>query len=497
MPVSIVPLLLALLPTPQEPDAGGFAALAAQVRTDTLDNGLRVVVLPRGEAPVASFRVYVQTGAIDETSGHTGLAHFAEHMAFKGSRRIGSRDWERERVALAGCDEAWAAYEAAATGRVVASESEITALREAFVAARDAADALSDASAFDRAVEEAGGLDQNASTGADQTQYYVSLPARRLEQWFWLTREQIAAPVLREFYKERDVVMEERRMRSESSPGGALMEALLQTAFVAHPYRDTTIGHMDDLRWLDRPEMEAFWARHYGADRIVIAIVGRVDADEVFRLARRYLGDLPRGEARPPRTSEPLQDAPRSVTVARPASPRALLAWHIPPQTGREALVYEALAELLTGTRASRLTGALVQGEALAASLDADAGVPGSVDPSLFVIAVRPVPGQPLRGLVSRVQQELAACAQSAPDERELAGLRRRMKMRMLRAVASDAGLAAALAQAEADGGGWRTLFERLDALETLSGEEIRVAAARLTADRRTTAYLQTTEEGA
>ena len=202
-------LLSASLFLAQEPS--GFEALAATVHERQLANGLRVLVMPHGDAPVASFHVHVNTGSIDEAAGLTGLAHFAEHMAFKGSRRVGATDWLAERRALDACDDAWKGYERAIAAGVDADQVET--LRVAFERARDAADALCDPGAFDRFMETSGGRNSNASTGADSTSYFVSLPVERMETWFWLTREMLGDPVMREFYKERDVVMEERRMR--------------------------------------------------------------------------------------------------------------------------------------------------------------------------------------------------------------------------------------------------------------------------------------------
>lgn len=488
-------LLLAVVPLLQDPAAEAFAAQAAEVQARTLDNGLRVLVLPRGEAPVASFHVLVETGAMDEELGLTGLAHFAEHMAFKGSRRIGAQDWQRERGLLDACDEAWAEYEAAATGRVAATAEQVEALREAFEEARAAADELSDASAFDRAVEAAGGLDQNASTGVDVTRYFVSLPSERLEQWFWLTREQLGAPVMREFYKERDVVMEERRMRTESNAFGALLEALLQAAFVAHPYRDSTIGHRDDLRWLDRPEMQEFWAREYGAGRMVIAVVGKVDPEEVFRHAQTYLGDLPRGELRGRRTVEPEQAGPREVTVVRPVAPRALMAWRVPALTGRSGLVHQALVDLLAGSNASRLVRTLVFEEQRLAEVTAYAGYPGSLDPTLFLLDLVPVPGQDLEAACARAQELIDGLAETPPGAREMQGVKRRLKMRLLDSLDSHAGVASALASAEALDGDWRSLFATLEQIDALSAAELQQAAAALRVERRTTARLIAEEE--
>lgn len=485
--------LLAFLPAPALPApqaASGFQALAEQMRERTLPNGLRVLVLPRGSAPVASFHIHVAAGAIDEPAGLTGLAHFAEHMAFKGSRRIGARDWATESAALAACDVAWARVEGARLDG--ASADEVAAAEAAFEQARATADAWSDLGAFDRALETAGGRDSNASTGADATHYYVSLPAARMEQWFWLTREMLGDPVMREFYKERDVVMEERRMRTDSNPLGAALETLLHTAFVAHPYRDATIGHMDDLRNLDRPEMIEFWRRHYTADRIVLAVVGGVEPAQVFTLAERYLGDLPAGSApRPRRTAEPAPPGPREVTVVRPSSPMLLVAWPTPPQTGRRGLLFEALGDLLAGGPSSRLARRLIQEEQAAVEVDWLSAYPGRIDPTLFGLSVVPAPGRELRESLELAQQEVDRLAAEGPSDRELAGLRRRAMMALLERLGSNSGLAEALAEHEAEDGGWERLFRALEVLDGIDGADLARAAALLRPESRTAVFLR------
>lgn len=485
--------LLALLAAPALPaaqEAGGFQALAEQVQERTLANGLRVLVLPRGSAPVASFHLHVAAGAIDEPVGLSGLAHFAEHMAFKGSRRIGARDWAAESAALAACDAAWARVEGARLEG--AGADQVAAAEAAFEQARAAADAWSDLGAFDRALETAGGRDANASTGADATHYYVSLPVARMEQWFWLSREMLGDPVMREFYKERDVVMEERRTRTEANPAGAMLEALLHAAFVAHPYRNAAIGHMDDLRHLDRPEMIEFWRRHYTADRIVLAVVGRVDPAQVFTLAERYLGRLPAGSApRPRRTAEPASPGPREVTLLRPSSPMLLAAWPTPPQTGRRGLLFEALGDLLAGGPTSRLARRLIHEQRAAVEVDWLSAYPGRIDPALFGLHVVPAAGRELRDCLDLAQQEVERLAAEGPTEAELAGLRRRAAMALLVRLADNAGLAEALATHEAEDGGWQRLFLSLEVVASLDGEDLRRAAASLRSTRRIVVFLR------
>lgn len=484
-------LLLAPLADPAQTE-DGFRALAEQVELRTLDNGLRVVVLPRGKAPVASFHLYVRAGAIDEESGLTGLAHFAEHMAFKGSRRIGALNWALELEAMRRCDSAWAAYELAATDENgLFREDEVAARYQRFLALDERAVGLADAGRFDAAVESAGGRDQNATTGADATQYFVSLPSNRMEQWFWLTREQIGGPVMREFYRERSVVMEERRMRTDSSPVGAAVEALLNTAFVAHPYRDSAIGHMSDLEFLDRPEMIRFWKRHYTAERMVLAVVGRVDPDLVFEFAERYLGDLA-GSAggRPRRTTEPAQQGERIVKLSRPSSPMVLAGWHTPSLTGRSNQIYGALADLLFNGPSSRAYVGLVKTDGIAAQIQGFAGFPGRIDPSLFVALTVPLPGKSPRKCLERLQAEITRLAVDGPNDRELEGLKRRTKMKVVASLSSNSGLARALAEAEAEDGGWNALFNQLVVVDGITPAEIQAAAAGLSENQRTSIYL-------
>ena len=482
----LLPFFLAAAALPQD-SSDGFRALADEVEMEVLDNGLRVIVLPRGRAPVVSFRVHVNAGAIDEDAGLTGLAHFAEHMAFKGSERIGAGNWLSEKIALEECDRAWKAYEYA----LAIENEDAEELLEEFEVARLRADSYSLAEEFDAVVEEAGGADSNASTGADATRYFVSLPSNRQETWFWLAREMLGAPVMREFYKERDVVMEERRMRTDSDPFGSLLEAVLNAAFTAHPYRDNTIGHMDDLKRLDRPEMIAFWKRHYTADRMVVAVVGNVDPSEVFALAEKYLADLPpAAQPRSPRTREPRQKGPRTVEVVRPASPALFAAWHTPSLRGRTGVVHDVLGAILHGGASSRLHTRLVKKERVAAMVEGIVGFPGRLDATLSGVILVPTPGHSLEECLALTQEEIEILAEEGPTERELEGVRRRSKMGLLESLGSNPGLAGALARAEAEEGGWETLFESLDSLEGITAGDIKKAAATYLPSQRTVGYL-------
>src|SRR5258706_11452434 len=237
------------------------ALLAAQSLQDfekkvtefALPNGMRFLIIERHGAPVVSFNTYVNAGSVDDPSGQSGIAHMFEHMAFKGTPQIGSKNWPKEKAAL---DAIEVAYDRLNAERRKGRRSDPNRVKELEAALKDAistADEFVEPNEYDRIVEKNGGVGLNAGTGEDSTNFYYSFPANRLELWFLLESERFLHPVYREFYKERDVVREERRMRIESSPQGQLVEGLQATAFAAHPYRVTAAGWASDIEGLRRP----------------------------------------------------------------------------------------------------------------------------------------------------------------------------------------------------------------------------------------------------
>ncbi|MFQ5749849.1 MAG: M16 family metallopeptidase [Planctomycetota bacterium] len=269
----------------------GGLPLQEGVQMETLANGMRILVLPQGEAPVAAFHLLVRAGSRNELPGKGGLAHLAEHLVFHGSDRLGSRNWPAEQRALQAADRAWKAWKKARDNPSPRVDEETLAdLRQEFLDARAEAGALGDPGAFDRLIERAGGRDQNASADADSIRFTVSLPANRAEQWFWLMRELIERPVMRGFYTERDVIEEERRMRLESNPLNALLARLYAAAFPSHPYGRPVFGAPGEIAGLDRGDLLSFWRGNVVPRGMILAVVGRVEPAAIFRLAREYFG---------------------------------------------------------------------------------------------------------------------------------------------------------------------------------------------------------------
>jgi predicted Zn-dependent peptidase len=300
----------------------------------TLPNGLHFIVIERHEAPVVSFHTYVNVGSVDDPGGQTGLAHMFEHMAFKGTPTIGTKNWPEERKALAAVEEVYDRLDAERRKGTHADAKKVEALEAELKAAMDKADSLVEENEYDRMVESNGGVDMNAGTGEDSTNYYYSFPSNRTELWFLLESSRFLQPVFREFYKERDVVAEERRMRVESSPQGKLVEAMLATAYAAHPYRNMPGGWASDIASFRRPDAERFYKQHYVPGNITIGIAGDVNPAEARRLAEKYFARLPRGPLpEPVHTAEPAQEGEKRVLVESPAQPFLAIAYSriIPP----------------------------------------------------------------------------------------------------------------------------------------------------------------------
>ncbi len=261
-----------------------------------LTNGMKFIIVERHEVPVVSFHTYADVGSVDEEAGISGMAHMFEHMAFKGTSDIGTKDIEAEKKALAKVDEAYAALQEERRRRLrglmqPASKS----FKQAFEQAKEEAARYAESDEFTRIIEENGGVGLNAGTGFDSTAYYISFPSNKLELWFSLESARFLDPVLREFYKERDVVIEERRLRVDSQPVGKLIEEFLSVAYKAHPYGRNAIGWQSDLENMTREQARRFFEKYYTPPNLTAVIVGDVDPKEAIRLAELYFGRIPQG----------------------------------------------------------------------------------------------------------------------------------------------------------------------------------------------------------
>jgi predicted Zn-dependent peptidase len=460
----------------------------------TLDNGLTFLVLERREVPVVSFHTYADVGAVDEVKGITGMAHLFEHMAFKGTRTVGTTDYEAEAAAMARMDELFAAIKRQRRKGDQADPAVLQKLQEEFEQADQEAQKHIVPDEYEEVLTQQGADGFNAYTSQDATQYIVSLPSNKLELWMMLEADRFAHPVLREFYKEKDVVMEERRMM-ENSPTGRLYEEFQGIAYLAHPYGESVLGHMSDLQTMTRPEAEAFFRTYYRPSNLTIAIVGDVDPAHVKRLAETYFGRIPSGpKPEPVETVEPPQRGERRVTVEDVAQPIVLIGYHQPSVNHPDNAALEVVSEIVGVGRTSRLYRSLVKDKKIAVS--ASAGLNPTKYPSQFLFYVVPAKGHTTQECEQAVYAEIEKLQTEPVSPEELAKAKTRSRAGLIRSLDSNSGLAAQLTFYEVVMGDWRNLFQTLERIEQVTAADVqRVAQTYFTRKNRTVGVIETASD--
>jgi len=463
-----------------------------------LDNGMRFLLVRRGTAPVFAAILRFRVGSADDRSGETGLAHLFEHLAFKGTSHIGARDAEAERPVLDDLDRAVRELQAEIDKGDAADPARLDALREQFKTLRQRGTDLVVKDEFTDILTSNGAAGLNARTSPDLTSYHVSLPANRLELWCLMESARLRDPVLREFYSERDVVMEERRYRIDNHPQGRLYEALLLAAFSAHPYRVPGVGWMSDLQRLTRPQAEAFRRAYYIPNNAVGAIVGDIDADGTEALLRRYFGPFP--AAPPPSlplTVEPPQTGERRVTVEFDAETQILIAFHKPGLSHPDDPVFDVIDGVLSSGRTGRLFRRLVT-EAQVASSVITFQAPGQRFPNLYAIGAEPRAPHTAQDVERAVLAELRRLGDEPVGEAELRKIRNQVESDAVYDLRSSTSLAAQLSFYEILTGDWRSLVRRTEALKLVTPAQVQEVARRtFTAANRTVAILTRPAEAA
>jgi predicted Zn-dependent peptidase len=484
--------LVAARPAP----AQDLAAFEKKVSVKTLANGLTVLVCERPEAPVFSFFTHVDVGGDREVPGITGLAHMFEHMAFKGTDRIGTTDYAKEKAALAAVESAYAAYDVERRRVVGRDEAKAKELEKAWRDRIAEADAFVVKNEFGEIVDREGGVGLNAFTNSDETGYFFSFPANRFELWAYLESERYLTPVMREFYKERDVVFEERRMRTESQPIGRLIEQFLAAAFTAHPYGQPVVGWPSDLTTFSATDALEFHARYYVPANMTVAVVGDVKAAEVFPVIERYFSRLPSAPKPPPlRTTEPPQKAERQIVLKDPSQPFYIEGYHRPGFDHPDDAVYDVLQDLLSSGRTSRLYRAMVRDKRIAAAASGFGGFPGIKYPGLFAFFGVPTPGHTPEEIQAAIRVEIERLRTEDVPDAELEMVKTRTRANLIRRLDSNQGLANQLGTYQARSGDWRELFRDVDQVQQVTKADVRrVANAAFVESNRTVGMIQSTQ---
>ena len=457
--------------------AQDLASFEKRITVKTLENGLTVVVCERPEAPVFSFFTHLDVGSDREVPGITGLAHMFEHIAFKGTDKIGTTNYAEEKVALEKVEKAYHSYDLEKRREVGRDEKRVSELEKQWKDAMTVAQKYVVENQFGQIVEQEGGQGLNAFTNNEETGYHYSFPSNRVELWAYLESERFLHPVMREFYKEREVVHEERRL-GESDPFGRLFEQFAAAAYVAHPYGQPVVGWPSDLESFSETDAENFYRTYYVPSNMVVTVVGDVKASEVIPLLEKYFSGLPaRPMPEPLRTIEPPQAAERTVILREASQPIFIEGYHKPGARDKDNAVYEALQDLMSNGRTSRLYRSLVRDKKIAAFSGGFNGFPGAKYPNMFVFFAISTPGHMPEETRDAIHAEIERVKKEDITDDELRMIKTRAKADLLRRLGDNQGLAFQLGTAQSLYGDWRELFRQVDRIDKVSKGDIRRAA--------------------
>src|SRR5690554_3524005 len=476
--------------------AQNLAEFEKKVTEFTLDNGLHFIIIERHEAPVASFYTHVNVGGVDEPVGNTGLAHIFEHMAFKGNDYIGTTNWAEEKKVIDEMDKYYRewlneSYSANPDSAVIKAKwakfEELQEKSKTYVVNNE----------FSQIIQNNGGTGLNASTGADLTNYFYSLPSNKAELWFNLEAGRFKIPTFREFYIEKEVVREERRMRTESNPIGRLIEEFLAVAYTAHPYGRPIVGWNSDITATTIEDAYDFYDKYYIPSNITIGIAGDVDPKRMKALAEEYFNDLKgKGKVAPPVTTvEPEQRGERRFTIEGDSQPILLIGYHAVAESHPDFEALNLLGSIISDGRTSVLYKKLVEEEKLGLQVGAFNGFPGTRFPSLFLTLAVPNQGVEPETIENRIYEEIEIVKTGSITQEELDRARTQIRAGIIRGLANNTGLALNFASTHATSGDWRNVFNQLDRYNKVTLDDLqRVANTYLVKKSRTVGYTVKTD---
>ena len=459
----------------------------------TLDNGMHFICLPRHQSPVFTAYIRFRVGGVDEHPGITGLAHFFEHMAFKGTQHIGTTDYKKEKPIL---EKIYQLASKMDEARKNNDDTSVKELRRQIESLYIEEKKFIIKDELWSAYMKHGSLGLNASTGKDMTSYYVSLPSNKLELWALLESDRMLSPVFREFHLERDVIREERRMRTDNDPGGKLYEAMLAASFEAHPYRLPVIGWESDISFLTVDEASKFFRTYYVPSNCTIVLSGDIDVGQLKRLSKSYFGRIP-SMPRPPgvRTEEPPQDGIRRRVINFDAEPRVMMAWHKPVFPHPDAVALEVLSEILSDGLSSRLYKRMVVNDKIATSVYTYE-FPGERYPNLFIFFASPVSVDAISSIEKSFDEELDNIKKHGVRERELEKIKNNQKSEFIKSLRSNDDMADLISYYACVTGDWKNMLLLLEERERVTSDDIkRVSLKYFNDDNKTVVILKRGEK--
>ncbi|OGT20736.1 MAG: peptidase M16 [Gammaproteobacteria bacterium RBG_16_57_12] len=419
------------------------AAWAAQTQEYSLKNGMKVIVKEDHRAPVVVSQVWYKVGSGYETNGTTGISHVLEHMMFKGTKKHPAGE-------------------------------------------------------FSRIISQNGGQ-ENAFTSRDYTAYFQTLEKSRLPVAFELEADRMRNLQLpeEEFIKERKVVMEERRMRTEDDPNSLTSEQFTAAVFVNSPYHHPVIGWMNDLENLTANDLRNWYAKWYAPNNATLVVVGDVKPEEVLKLAEKYFGRLPTSEITPPKPQREIrQQGVRRITVKAPAElPYLIMGYQAPTlRTAAEdweAYALDVLAGVLDGGDSARFARNLIRGSQIAAGVGAGYNLYARAD-DVFTFAGTPAQGHGIGALEQAILGQIKRVQDEPVSQEELDRIKTQVVSGAIYELDSVFYQAMKIGILETIGLNWRVLDDYVARVRAVTAEQVQAVARKyLVEDRLTVAVLE------
>ncbi|MEA3311583.1 MAG: pitrilysin family protein [candidate division WOR-3 bacterium] len=472
--------------------ADTYTDLEERVVEHELRNGMRFLILERHNVPLVSMVIVVRVGSANEERNKTGLAHFIEHLMFKGTPTIGTANYKKESKALRELDAAYEAYRKAE--QAGADSATVAGLYEKFKQRQVEAASYIIQGEWDELYSRQGAVGLNAYTCHDYTTFKVTLPPDRFKLWCAVESDRLTNAVFREFYKERDVVVEERRS-GENNPSGIFFREFFDVCYRTHPYGRPVYGYPGDAEGLSRQDARGFFETYYVPQHMSAAIVGDVNAEEIIHLIDAYFSRIPEKPESPPLIArEPQQPGIRRVEMKMRNKAQFLIGFHTVPVNHEDRLALELLDQVLIGGETSRLYKSLIQERKLASSIrfGHSAGFYGGD----FFLLVDATAGVAAAELEDAVLEELASLADNPITQDELDAVCARWRVGTYEDVVDNEGMANTLAILDQSPVGWREEFRMLEKASQVTPEQVMEAAERyLDPDRRTVGLLEVADE--
>lgn len=455
------------------------AGLEDKVIEHTFKNGLKLLMVERHSSPTVSAWIRFRVGSVNERSDERGIAHLLEHMLFKGTTTLGTRDYVAEKPLLERIEGTAQKLLAEQSKGAKADGTKLKRLQQELTDLEKQAQRYVVKDEFFDLYARNGGSGYNAFTSKDGTTYLISLPANKLELWAAVESDRMRNPVLREFYSERSVVMEERRRSYDAEPGAKLWETFIANAYNAHPYGQPIIGWMSDLEQLSRTKAERFLKQFYAPTNAVIAVVGDIEPKAVIALVERYFGNLPPGTPVPEVTvTEERQRGERRVEILGDAEPELVIGFHKTALGAKDDEVFDVIRAILGQGRTSRLYRTLVLEKQLATTVSVfDA--PGNRYPNLFVLHATPRAPHTVAEVEQALLAEVERIKREPVTPRELQQILNKLEFEEARRMSTNGGLARNLTEYEATAGSWRFLTSYRAKIEKVTPADLQRVASR------------------